>query len=197
MPEWKTVKVKQDLLDMAEKIVDSGQYSSLSDFVAEAVRLHLDRLEGKEKTIEKKTEFPIIQQRLLYSPNHIWVMVAPDGNVVIGLSDFAQRRLTGIAHLETKPVGSEVRKQEPFGVVETWMFKFELHAPITGKILEINKALLSDPSIINKDPYESGWIAKIEPSNIVTLEEELRELMRPIQYKIWVSKMDQPRIPRT
>jgi len=198
MVEWKTVKVKQELVEMAERAVEAGQYPSLSEFVSEAIRMHLDAMKQtpEEKVVEKPAEPSIVYERLLYSTNHMWAMVTPDGNIKIGLSDYAQRRLNGIAHLQTKPAGSEVKKEEPLGMVETWMFKFELHAPVSGKIIEINKALLTEPSIINKDPYESGWIAKIEPDNTVTLEEELRELMRPAQYKTWASKLDQPKLPQ-
>jgi glycine cleavage system H protein len=198
MVEWKSVKVKQELVEMAERAVEAGQYPSLSEFVSEAVRNHLDALKQtrEEKVVEKPEEHPIVYERLLYSTNHVWAMVTPDGNVKIGLSDYAQRRLNGITHLQSKQVWSEVKKEEPLGMVETWMFKFELRSPISGKIVEINKALLNEPSIINKDPYELGWIAKIEPDNTVKLEEELRELMRPTQYKTWASKLDHPKLPK-
>ncbi len=198
MPEWRTVKVKEELIEMAEKALETGRYSSLSDFVAEAIRHHLDELRQKPaESDEQQAGLHLVQERLLYSPNHMWTMVTPDGNIMIGLSDYAQRRLGGIAHIQTRPVGSEVKKQEPFGTVETWMFKFDLHSPVSGKVVGINKALLSDPSVINKDPYKAGWIALIEPNNTVTLEEEFRDLMKSNQYKTWASRLDQPRIPRS
>ncbi len=71
---------------------------------------------------------------------------------------------------------------------------FDLHSPVSGKIVKFNKVLQEEPSIINNGPHEMAWIAEIKPSNLITLEEELRSLMKPHQYKMWVSKLSQPRI---
>ncbi|MCW4027870.1 MAG: hypothetical protein NWE76_10360, partial [Candidatus Bathyarchaeota archaeon] len=161
----------------------------------EAIRLRLDELKrSHEKTAQSQAEYPLIQERLLYSRNHMWAMVTPEGNVRIGLSDYAQTRLSGIAGIQTDSVGSEVRKEESFGVVETWMFMFDLYSPVSGKIIKINKVLLDEPSIVNEDSHETPWIAEIKPSNIITLEEELEDLMGLKQYKMWVGKLGQPRI---
>jgi len=195
MPEWKTIRVRQELATAAKRTLDTGRYRSLSEFVSEAIRLRLDELkQSHEKIAEKQVEYPLIQERLLYTPNHMWAMVTPEGNISVGLSDYAQRHLKGIAGIQTHPVGYEVKKGEPFGVVETWMFMFDLYSPVTGKIIKINKALLDEPYIINKDSYEITWIAEIKPNTIVTLEEELRDLMGTTQYKAWVHKPSRSRI---
>ncbi len=102
---------------------------------------------------------------------------------------FDDKTLEGIAKAQIDPIGSDVTKEKSFGSVETWMFKFELQSPVAGKIIKTNEAVKNDPSIINKDPYEAGWIAEIRPDNAITLEEELRDLMKPHQYKTWVSKV--------
>lgn len=112
----------------------------------------------------------------------------------LGLSDFAQSRMDGIASIQTDKIGSEVKTKEALGVVETWLFKFELFSPVSGKIARTNEAVRQEPSLVNKDPYEAGWIAEIRPSNLVALEEELRDLMRPDQYKTWVSKLRYSRL---
>ncbi|MCK4478810.1 hypothetical protein KAU88_09870 [Candidatus Bathyarchaeota archaeon] len=190
MTKWKTVRVRQELMTAVKRTLETGQYRSLSEFVSEAIRLRLEELkQNHEKTDEKKVEYPIIHERLLCSPNHIWAMVTPEGNVRVGLSDYAQTRLKGIVSMQTKRVGHEVNREKPFGFVETWMFMFDLYAPISGKIIKINKALQDEPSTVNEDPYEDGWIAEIKPNNLITLEEELRDLMGPKQYKMWVIKL--------
>ena len=195
MPEWRTVRVRQELVTAAKRTLETGRYRSLSEFVSEAIRLRLDELkQSHEKIAEKQAEYPVIHERLLYTPNHMWAMVTPEGNIRVGLSDYAQRHLKGIAGIQTDPVGCEVEKEEPFGVVETWMFMFDLYSPVSGKIIKINKVLQGEPSIINKDPYEIAWIAEIKPNNLITLEEELRDLMRLHQYKMWVSKLGRSRI---
>jgi len=195
MPEWKTVRVRQELVAAAKMTLENSRYRSLSEFVSEAIRLRLDELKQRhEKIAEKQAEYPVIRERLLYTPNHMWAMVTPQGNIRVGLSDYAQRHLKGVAGIQTEPVGCEVKKKEAFGVVETWMFMFDLYSPVSGKIVRINRALQDEPFLINKDPYELLWIAEIKPNNVITLEEELRDLMRLHQYKMWVSKLGQPRI---
>jgi glycine cleavage system H protein len=190
MTKWKTIRVKQELLTAVERTLESGKYRSLSEFVSEAIQLRLNELKQKhEKAAEKHVKYPIIYERLLCSKNHIWAMVTPEGNVRVGLSDHAQIRLKGIAKIHTESVGYEVDREKPFGVVETWMFKFDLYAPISGKIIKINESLKNKPSTINEDPYGAGWIAEIKANSLITLEEELRDLMGPHQYKTWVIKL--------
>lgn len=195
MSEWKTIRVRQELVTAAKSTLEKNHYRSLSEFVTEAIRLRLNELkQSHEKIVEKQTEYPVIHERLLYTSNHMWAMVTPEGNIRAGLSDYAKRHLKGIAGIQTYPVGCEVKTGEPFGVVETWMFMFDLYSPVSGKIIKINKALQDEPSIINKDPYEIAWITEIEPNNLITLEEELRDLMKLHQYKMWTSKLGRPRI---
>ena len=195
MPEWRTVRVRQELVAAAKRTLETNHYQSLSEFVSEAIRLRLDGMkQSREDITEKQDIHPVIRERLLYTPNHMWAMVTSEGNIRVGLSDYAQRHLDGIAGIQTDSVGYEVKKDEAFGVVETWMFMFDLHSPVSGKIIKINKILQDDPAIIKKDPYEAGWIAEIKPNNLITLEEELRDLMRLQQYKMWVNKLDRPQV---
>ncbi len=195
MPEWRTVRVKKELVAAAKRTLETGRYRSLSEFVSEAIRLRLDELkQSHEKIAERQTEYPMVHERLLYTPHHMWTMVTPEGNVRVGLSDYAQRQLKGIAGIQTHPIGYEVKKEEPFGVVETWMFMFDLYSPVSGKIIKINEVLQNEPSIINEDPYQIAWIAEIKPHNLVTLEEELRDLMKIAQYQTWVLGLGRPRI---
>jgi len=200
MPKkWRTIRVRQELVAAAKKTLGKDRYrtrtQSLSEFVSEAIRLRLDELkQSHEKIAEKQIEYPVIHERLLYTSNHMWAMVTPEGNISVGLSDYAQEHLKGVVGIQTHPVGHEVKKEEPFGVVETWMFMFDLYSPVSGKIIKINKVLKDEPFIINRDPYEIMWIAEIKPNNVVTLEEELRDLMRMAQYKMWVLKTGRSRI---
>lgn len=180
MTRWKTIRVKQELLTAVEGMLKTSRYRSLSEFVSEAIQLRLNELkQNHEKTAEKHVDYPIIHERLLCSPNHMWTMVTPEGNIRVGLSDYAQTRLKGITNIHTEPVGYEASREKPFGVVETWMFRLELYPPVSGKIIKINDALKDKPSTINEDPYGAGWIAEIKTYNLITLEEELRDLMGP------------------
>ena len=194
MSKWKTIRIQQELLEEAKKEVEKSQYKSLSEFVSEAIRLRLDELEkSSEKIIERYIEYPLIYERLLYTTNHTWAIITPNGNIKIGLSDYAQKQLKGIVSIQTHPVGYNVTREDPFGVIETWMFMFDLYAPVSGKIIKLNKIVQDEPSIINKDGYEKGWIAEIKPNNLIKLEEELRDLMSFHEYKMLVSKLNQAR----
>ena len=191
MSEWKTVSIKKELIEEIEKILRTGRYRSISEFVSEAIRLRLEELMRMEGIpIEKRKEYLAKPEQLLYSPKHTWAQITPEGNIRVGVSDYAQRHLKGIAHVHLEPEGTEIKRMEPFGVIETWMFMFDLYAPVSGKIVKVNEALKDDPHLINEDPYGEGWIVEIKPKNSLTLEKELSELLSARQYNRWVSKLE-------
>ncbi len=191
MSEWKTVSIKKELIEEIEKILRTGRYRSISEFVSEAIRLRLEELMRMEGIpIEKRKEYLAKPEQLLYSPKHTWAQITPEGNIRVGVSDYAQRHLKGIAHVHLEPEGTEIKQMEPFGVIETWMFMFDLYAPVSGKIVKVNEALKDDPHLINEDPYGEGWIVEIKPKNSLTLEKELSELLSARQYNRWVSKLE-------
>ncbi|MEM2675722.1 MAG: glycine cleavage system protein GcvH [Candidatus Bathyarchaeia archaeon] len=191
MSEWKTVSIRQELIREIERIIRTGRYRSISEFVSEAIRLRLEELmraEGIPAT--KREELLAIPEQLLYTPKHTWAQITPEGNIRVGVSDYAQRHLKGIANVMTEPVGKEVAKMEPFGVVETWMFMFDLYSPVSGKIVKVNEKLKDKPYLVNEDPYGEGWIVEIKPKNSLTLEEELKSLLSSREYNKWVSKLE-------
>ncbi len=129
-----------------------------------------------------KKELISAQELMLYTPKHTWALVTPEGNIRVGLTDYAQRHLKGIAHVMTDPVGRETRQMEPFGVAETWMFMFDLYSPISGKIVKVNDKPRDEPNIVNTDPYGEGWIIEIKPISEV-LEQELTCLLGATEYR--------------
>lgn len=193
--KWKNIRIKQELVTAVKNTLEIKGHRSLSEFVSEATQLRLAELRQiPKKTVEKRTKHPMIHERLLYTSRHMWATVTPEGSVTVGLSEYAQRHLKGVASIHVDRVGFKVKGGEPFGVVETWMFMFDLYSPISGTIVKVNKDLQDDPSIIHDDPYEIAWIAEIEPANMITLEEELRGLMRPHQYKTRTLRLSRSQI---
>jgi len=191
MSEWKTVSIRQELIKEIEKVLRTGRYRSISEFVSEAIRLRLEELMRAEGVpAAKREELLAIPEQLLYTPKHTWAQITPEGNVRVGVSDYAQRHLKGIANIITEPVGKEIAKMEPFGVAETWMFIFDLYAPVSGKIVKFNEKLKDKPYLVNEDPYGEGWIIEIKPKNSLTLEEELKSLLSSREYNKWVSKLE-------
>lgn len=191
MSEWKTVSIRQQLIQEIEEAIRTGRYRSISEFVSEAIRLRLEDLMRAEGIpTEKRKELLQTPELLLYTPKHTWAQVTPEGNIRVGVSDYAQRHLKGIAHIMTEAVGKEIGKMEPFGVAETWMFMFDLYAPVSGKITKVNEKLRNEPNVINGDPYNEGWIVEIKPNNSLILEQELKNLLGAREYNKLVSKLE-------
>ena len=192
MSEWKTISIRQELIKEIEKIIKTGRYRSISEFVSEAIRLRLEELTRAEGFSSGKTqEMASTPDQLLYTPKHTWAQTTAEGNVRVGISDFAQKRLRGLAQVRTEPVGKELNKMEPFGVAETWMLLFDLYSPISGQIAKINEKLREKPIMVNEDPYGQGWIVEIKPNNSLTLKQELDSLMGAREYNKWVDKLEE------
>ena len=104
-------------------------------------------------------EFP---EDLLYTESHEWVRDEGDC-VVIGLSDYAQSQLKDIVYVELPEIGSEFKKGESIGVVESVKTAADIFAPISGKVLEINMTLKDHPEFLNTDPFGKGWMVKMLP----------------------------------
>ena len=102
-----------------------------------------------------------IPEKLLYTKEHEWVK-KEDGQVTIGITDFAQSQLGDIIFLELPEVGQKIVSGEPFGEIEAVKTVSELYAPINGTVIEINEDLEDNPDNINQDCYGSGWIIKVE-----------------------------------
>ncbi|MEA2090430.1 MAG: glycine cleavage system protein GcvH [Thermoproteota archaeon] len=191
MSEWKTVSIRKGLVKKIKEMLQTGRYRSISEFVSEAIRLRLEelmRIEGIP--VEKRKKYLAVAEQLLYTPKHTWAQITPEGNIRVGLSDYAQKHLEGIAYIYIESVGTEVKKMGTFGVAETWMFMFDLYAPVSGKIVKINENLKNEPHLINEDPYKEGWIIEIKPKNSLTLEQELKDMFSSRQYNKWISKLE-------
>jgi glycine cleavage system H protein len=101
---------------------------------------------------------------LLYTENHEWAKV--DGSrVTIGISDFAQHELGDIVFVELPEEGDELEAGEPFGNVESVKTVSELYAPVSGKVIAVNGALVDDPAKVNESPYGDGWMIVVEISD--------------------------------
>ncbi|TVY09720.1 glycine cleavage system protein GcvH [Paenibacillus cremeus] len=106
---------------------------------------------------------------LKYSENHEWVRV--EGNhAVIGMTDFAQEEFGMIVFVELPQAGDTLQAGEPFGSMESVKTVSELYAPVSGKVVEINRKLDKEPGAINMSPYQEGWMIVVEMSDPSELE---------------------------
>jgi glycine cleavage system H protein len=114
---------------------------------------------------------------LLYTLEHEWIRA--EGNKgIIGITAFAQDQLGDIVFVDLPPVGTQIVKEETFGVVESVKTVSDLYAPISGTVVAVNTSLEATPELINSDSYKEGWLVEIEVAN----QDELGQLMTPYQY---------------
>ena len=115
-----------------------------------------------ETTADKFT-FRVAPDRL-YTPTGVWVLPEADAKRVrVGLADYVQQHNGDVAFANVKPVGTALKAGEVLAEIETIKAMVDVHAPVSGKILEVNGALNLGPEAINQSPYEAGWLAVIEP----------------------------------
>jgi glycine cleavage system H protein len=106
---------------------------------------------------------------LKYTKDHEWARVS--GNtVVVGVTSHAQEALGDVVYVELPRVGSALTAGQPFGVIESTKAVSELFAPVTGKVVKVNDALSDNPSAVNSDPYQEGWIVEVELSDTKQLD---------------------------
>lgn len=118
---------------------------------------------------------------LKYTRKHEWVR--PEGNTaVVGLTDYAQDKLGEIVFVELPDMGAEVEAGKSSAVIESVKAVADLYAPLAGTVIAVNEDLLDQPEVINADPYESGWVYKIEIKD----ESQLDSLMDEAAYAKFV-----------
>src|SRR5262252_2420194 len=114
---------------------------------------------------------------LKYAKSHEWVRVA-DGVATIGITDHAQHELTDVVFVELPEAGKKVKAGESCAVVESVKTASDIYSPVSGEILEMNKAVVDNPALVNSEPYSGGWFYKLKLAN----PGELQALLGAEQY---------------
>ena len=113
-----------------------------------------------------------IPSKLKYTKDHEWIQV--EGTIAtIGITDFAQGELGDIVYVDVDTLDDTVAEGEVFGSVEAVKTVSDLFMPLTGEVIEFNDALEDDPELVNSDPYNKGWMIKIEFTDNSQLEDLL------------------------
>jgi len=102
-----------------------------------------------------------LRDDLKYTKEHEWIKIKGDV-AVIGITDHAQSELTDIVFVELPEIGKEVTKGEELCVVESVKSVSEIYAPISGKVVNVNKKLDDTPETVNESPYDDGWLVELE-----------------------------------
>ena len=114
---------------------------------------------------------------LKYASSHEWVNVEGD-TAIIGISDHAQDELTELVFIELPEIGRELAAGDPCAVVESVKTASDIYAPVSGRVIETNDALDTEPGTVNEEPYGDGWCFNIRMAN----PKELDDLLSPDDY---------------
>jgi len=109
------------------------------------------------------------------------------GTAKIGITDYASKTLNDIVYLTLPSAGQAVKQLDSFGTVESIKAVSELYSPLSGTVVSTNQELASHPELINKSPYEAGWIIELKHSK---LEEEKKTLLSPRQYEEFLKSLE-------
>jgi len=118
---------------------------------------------------------------LKFTEQHEWVRVEGD-TATIGISPYAAEQLGDVVFVELPQVGKKVAQFGEAAVVESVKAASEVYAPVSGEVIEVNKALEANPALVNEGALEKGWFAKLKIKD----KSELSKLMDEAQYKEFV-----------
>jgi len=119
-----------------------------------------------------------IPEKLLYTKDHEWVKIEDD-IAIIGITSHAQDQLGDIVFLELPDTGSEFSAGDSLGVVESVKAVSDIYCPLSGEIIETNEEAISEPSVINQDPFGDAWLFQIKISD----KDEIDDLLNASDYE--------------
>ncbi len=123
----------------------------------------------------------LVPEGLQFTKEHEWVERTSEGVVRFGITDYAQSALGDIVYIQLPAVGDALVAGKVCGEVESTKSVSEIYAPVSGSVIRVNDALNQTPETMNKDPYQSGWIAEVESSTD-------GELLSPAEYKALIGE---------
>lgn len=118
-----------------------------------------------------------VPDNLSYTKEHEWLSLDDDGNVKVGITDYAQDALSDVVFVELPEIGSSFSKGDSMAVAESVKAASDIYAPISGKVVSVNTKLEESPELINESPYDFGWMVTIEPTG------ELEDLLDSDSYQ--------------
>lgn len=122
-----------------------------------------------------------------FHPGHTWAVPAGHGRVRIGVDDFAQKILGAARAIALPEVGASLAKGEPGWTLEIDERRFDLPAPVAGRVVARNEAALGNPGMVLEDPYEHGWLLEVE---VPRLRRSLRDLLHGDRAREWLARAE-------
>jgi glycine cleavage system H protein len=112
-----------------------------------------------------------LPENLRYTKDHEWARRNDDGTITVGITAHAVGQLGDITAVSLPDVGEALEVGERFGDIDSVKAVSDLYAPITGEVVEVNRALDNEPEVINAEPYTDGWMIRIRPAEGIDLGE--------------------------
>jgi glycine cleavage system H protein len=106
-----------------------------------------------------------LPDNLRYTKDHEWARRNKDGSITVGITAHAVSQLGDITAVSVPEVGTSIEAGERFGDIDSVKAVSDLYAPMSGEVVEVNRALDDEPEVINDDPYERGWMIRVRPSD--------------------------------
>lgn len=122
-------------------------------------------------------------ENLTYTKDHEWIRIE-NGIGVIGITEYAQGELGDVVFIDLPAVGKKIELGQSFGTVEAVKAVSDLYSPVTGEVIEVNKEIQDSPELVNKEPYERGWMIKVK----LAKPEEVKSLLDVAAYKKLIAK---------
>ena len=119
-----------------------------------------------------------------FTREHEWLCPGPDNLGTMGITDYAQSQLGDIVYLELPEAGTQLTQSAKIGEIEAVKTVTEFYSPVSGRITEINRAVVDSPSLVNTDPFGKGWLVRIELSQ----PSELDALMDYDRYRQFIAQ---------
>ena len=112
-----------------------------------------------------------MDKSLKFTDSHEWVRDNGDGTATIGISEHAQEMLGDVVFVDLPEVEDSIDAGDSFSLVESVKAASDIYAPVTGEIVEVNEDLEDSPELINEEPYDGGWIARVKLTDPSELED--------------------------
>lgn len=127
-----------------------------------------------------------VPKYLKYSKDHEWASYDDDdGVVIVGITDYAQEKIGDITFVELPEEGDEAEKGASLAEIEHHKGVEDVYSPVTGRVFEANSSLLELPELVNQDPFDEGWLAKVEATDL----SELDDMMSAEEYIEYVKEL--------
>lgn len=126
-----------------------------------------------------------VLENLLYTKEHEWAKIV-DRKVRVGITDYAAKALGDVVYVSLPAIGTTVKQFVTFGTVESIKAVSELYSPLSGTVERVNEQLNSQPELINKSPYDEGWIIELHPTNF---EVEAKKLLNSKEYSEYLEAL--------